>query len=231
MLCAVLPAKEVFSEDSLKGYATGAVIAGFGAAFTNEMGRTLSAEGNYVYGDDYAGRLKAYAANTALKGALSGKDRDTWLSIAATGALMELYQYSAGREPDVRPGVERPGSNVFQELDGGFVPRVTVGGIEREGNNVGLNEVCTSLLAICHGMPISNFLSDIPGVNAFATLHDTWMNRLIELKKLNWQFGGSLGEKPDMSIFENIGSMPPALLVNYGAIIDKYRPLIEAVKK
>ncbi|WP_236185437.1 hypothetical protein [Pseudomonas protegens] len=111
------------------------------------------------------------------------------------------------------------------------MPRVTISGIEREGNDVGLNQACTSLLAIFHGMLLSNFLSDVPGVNAFATLHDTWMNRLIELKKLSWQLGGSLGEKPDMSIFENIGSMPPALIVNCGAIIDKYRPLTDAVRK
>ncbi|MCF5658276.1 hypothetical protein GIV46_25130 [Pseudomonas poae] len=38
-------------------------------------------------------------------------------------------------------------------------------------------------------------------------------------------------KKADMSIFENLGSMPPALLVNYGALYDKYRPAIEAEKK
>ncbi|MGC5700857.1 filamentous hemagglutinin N-terminal domain-containing protein [Pseudomonas sp. NFXW11] len=223
-------AKDVFGEDSLKGYVSSAAIAGFGAAFTNEMGRTLTPEGNYVYDGNYIERLKAYAANTVLKGVLSGKDKETWLSIAATGALMELYEYSAGREPDVRPGVKRPESNVFQELDGGFVPRVTVGGVVREGNNVGLNQACVSLLAICHGMPISNFLNEAPGFNAFATLHDTWMNRLVELKSLKWQLGGSLGEKPDMSLLENIGSIPPALIINYGAIFEKYRPLIRSVR-
>jgi len=35
----------------------------------------------------------------------------------------------------------------------------------------------------------------------------------------------------EMSFLENIGSMPPALFVNYGAIYDKYRPQIEAEKK
>ncbi|BAQ78055.1 two-partner secretion domain-containing protein [Pseudomonas sp. St29] len=212
--------KEVFSEDSLKGYATGAVIAGFGAAFTNEMGRTLSADGNYVYGDDYAGRLKAYAANTALKGALSGKDRDTWLSIAATGALMELYQYSAGREPDARPGVDRPGGPVFTPSEGGLVPQELKDGVIREGKNIGLNRElgCASFYSICHGTPISNGLNKVPGFNAFATLHDTWM---INPKDFN----------APMSFSENIGTMPPALIVNYGALYDKYRHLIEVDKK
>jgi len=31
----------------------------------------------------------------------------------------------------------------------------------------------------------------------------------------------------EMSDFENFGSMPPALVVNYGALYDKYRPLID----
>ncbi|NAN51175.1 adhesin, partial [Pseudomonas protegens] len=216
-------AKDVFSENSLKGYATGAVIAGFGAAFTNEMGRTLTKEGNYLYGDDYAGRLKAYAANTALKGALSGKDKNTWLSIAATGALMELYQYSAGRDPDVRPGVDREIGPKFTALEGGFVPQELKDGVIREGKNIGLNEYlgdsCSSFFSICHGMPISDLLNRVPGFNAFATLHDGMMVRLEDYK-----------DAP-MSIYENIGSMPPALVINYGALYDKYRPLIDVEKK
>ncbi|WP_337154432.1 filamentous hemagglutinin N-terminal domain-containing protein [Pseudomonas protegens] len=216
-------AKDVFSENSLKGYATGAVIAGFGAAFTNEMGRTLTKEGNYLYGDDYSGRLKAYAANTALKGALSGKDKNTWLSIAATGALMELYQYSAGRDPDVRPGVDREIGPKFTALEGGFVPQELKDGVIREGENIGLNEYlgdsCSSFYSICHGMPISDLLNRVPGFNAFATLHDGMMVRLEDYK-----------DAP-MSIYENIGSMPPALVINYGALYDKYRPLIDVEKK
>ncbi|NTZ73800.1 hemagglutinin, partial [Pseudomonas protegens] len=216
-------AKDVFSENSLKGYATGAVIAGFGAAFTNEMGRTLTKEGNYLYGDDYAGRLKAYAANTALKGALSGKDKNTWLSIAATGALMEFYQYSAGRDPDVRPGVDREIGPKFTALEGGFVPQELKDGVIREGKNIGLNEYlgdsCNSFFSICHGMPISDLLNRVPGFNAFATLHDGMMVRLEDYK-----------DAP-MSIYENIGSMPPALVINYGALYDKYRPLIDVEKK
>lgn len=34
-----------------------------------------------------------------------------------------------------------------------------------------------------------------------------------------------------MSLFENLGSMPPALLVNYGALYYKYRPLIDTERK
>lgn len=32
----------------------------------------------------------------------------------------------------------------------------------------------------------------------------------------------------DMTFLENVGSMPPALLINYGSIYVKYRPLMEA---
>ncbi|WP_262377632.1 hypothetical protein [Pseudomonas poae] len=62
-------------------------------------------------------------------------------------------------------------------------------------------------------------MNQVPGFNGFATLHDGWMINLEAYKKA------------DMSIFENLGSMPPALLVNYGALYDKYRPAIEAEKK
>ena len=75
------------------------------------------------------------------------------------------------------------------------------------------------IFSICHGTPISNGLNQVPGFNSFATLHDTWMSDLETYK----------GD--EMSFLENIGSMPPALFVNYGAIYDKYRPQIEAEKK
>ncbi|WP_043312753.1 hemagglutinin repeat-containing protein, partial [Pseudomonas sp. PI1] len=209
--------KDITSEDSLKGFAAAALIAGFGAGYTEGWGRELTAEGNYKlisYGD----RIKAYAANTALKGILNGSDKDTWLSIAATGALMELYQYSVGRSPDVRPGVDRPTGSAF-DSDAGFVPMV----LDREGKNIGLNLplddlACSSFYSICHGTPISNSLNQVPGFNAFATLHDQWMISLEASK------GGG------MSIIENLGSMPPAMLVNYGALYDKYREMIKGVR-
>ncbi|WMN17983.1 hemagglutinin repeat-containing protein [Pseudomonas piscis] len=212
--------KDVASRDSLRGYATASLIAGFGAAFTDGWGRELTPEGNYKT-VDYVERLKAYTANTALKGVLSGKDKDSWVTIAGTGALMEIYQYSAGREPDVRSGVDREGGAKFIALEGGYVPKEVVGTSEREGINIGLNRVkgCESIFAICHGTPISQALNKIPGFNAFATLHDGWMDNL------------EVSKGAEMSLFENLGSMPPALLVNYGALYYKYRPLIDTERK
>jgi filamentous hemagglutinin len=101
-----------------------------------------------------------------------------------------------------------------------FVPMELADGVMREGKNIGLNKIdgCASFYAVCHGTPISNMLNKVPGFNAFATLHDGWM---IDLEA----YKGT-----EMSVFENLGSMPPALLVNYGALYDKYRPLIEMEK-
>lgn len=211
---------DVTSADALKGYATGAAIAGFGAAFTNGWGRELTSDGNYKT-VSYAERVKAYTANTALKGVLSGKDKKSWLTIAGTGALTEVYEYSAGRGPDVRPGVDRDGGAKYDPLSGGYVPQVDEGGVIREGKNIGLNRTtdCGSFYSVCHGTPVSNILNQVPGFNGFATLHDGWMINLEAYKKA------------DMSLFENLGSMPPALIVNYGALYDKYRPAIESEKK
>ncbi|MDO9617105.1 MAG: hemagglutinin repeat-containing protein, partial [Pseudomonas sp.] len=214
--------KDVTSKDALKGYATSAAVAGL-AGYTDSWGRELTVDGNYKL-VNATERFQAYAMNTALKGLLSGEDNaKSWLTIAGTGAMMELYQYSVGRAPDARPGVDRPDGANF-DSSAGVVPRVTVDGVVREGKNIGLNlpldvDVCKSFYSVCHGTAISNGLNNIPGFNSFATLHDQWMISL-EMHK-----GG------DMNVFENIGSMPPALLVNYGAIYEKYRPLIEASKK
>ncbi|MBI6655688.1 hypothetical protein [Pseudomonas carnis] len=46
-----------------------------------------------------------------------------------------------------------------------------------------------------------------------------------------WMINLEAYKQADMSLFENLGSMPPALLVNYGALYDKYRPAIESEKK
>lgn len=35
----------------------------------------------------------------------------------------------------------------------------------------------------------------------------------------------------DMSVLENLGSMPPALIINYGALYERYRYLNDAVRK
>lgn len=34
----------------------------------------------------------------------------------------------------------------------------------------------------------------------------------------------------DMNVFENIGSMPPALLINYGALYDKYINIVQGAQ-
>jgi filamentous hemagglutinin len=199
---------DTFSSDSINGYATGAVVAGF-TAYTNDWGRELTSDGNYRT-VNIPTRVQAYAANTALKGLISGEDTSqSWLTIAGTGAMMELYQYSVGREPDIRPGVDRTGPDgaVFDEtLD--FVPQVIEDGIGREGKNIGFNRLCFSDFAICHGTPISDGLNQVPGLNSFATLHDSWMKGV-----------------EDMGVVQNIGTMLPALIVNYGALYDKYRIL------
>ncbi|MDY4302943.1 filamentous hemagglutinin N-terminal domain-containing protein [Pseudomonas salmasensis] len=212
--------EDVTSADALKGYATGAAIAGFGAAFTNGWGRELTSDGNYKT-VSYAERVKAYTANTTLKGVLSGSDKKSWLTIAGTGAMTEVYEFSAGRGPDVRPGVDRDTGPAYEAGADGFVPRQYTDDVMREGKNIGLNKAieCESFYAVCHGTPISNMLNQIPGFNAFATLHDGWMIDLEAYKAA------------PMSLFENLGSMPPALMTNYGALYDKYRPQIESERK
>jgi len=92
-----------------------------------------------------------------------------------------------------------------------------------EGKNIGLNLplddlVCSSFYSICHGAPVSNVLNKVPGFNSFATLHDQWMISLEAAKGA------------EMSVLESVGSMSPALLVNYGAIYDRYRLVLESAK-
>ncbi|BAN51063.1 filamentous hemagglutinin N-terminal domain-containing protein [Metapseudomonas resinovorans] len=213
---------DMTSEDSLKSYATAALIAGFAVGVTDGWGREITSEGNYKL-IDYGERFKAYSANTALKLALSSDNKEAWLSIAATGALMELYQYSVGRDPDANSGVDRPEGSAF-DASPGYVPKISVDGIAKEGKNIGLNLplddiACSKFYSVCHGTAISNLLNEVPGFNSFATIHDQWMISLEAAKGA------------DMSVFENIGSMPPAIIVNYGAIYDKYRALLESTRR
>ncbi|MFJ4196045.1 hemagglutinin repeat-containing protein, partial [Pseudomonas sp. NPDC089534] len=222
--------KDVLSEDNLKSYVTAAIIAGAGS-YTGDWGTKIGPQGNKIT-ISVTERLKAFAVNTALKGLLTGDGSDkSWLTIAGTGALAEIYAYWTGRGPDIRPGEDRPGGPKFDQLEGGLVPREWVNGEWVEGKNIGLNAECSSMLAVCHGTLISNIANSVPGMNAFATLHDTWMDKLILSKEAEWVLGGSIGPRPDMTIFENLGTMPPALAVNYGALYDKYRPLIEQTKR
>ncbi|WP_456023303.1 two-partner secretion domain-containing protein [Pseudomonas protegens] len=211
--------KDVLSEENIKSYVTAAIIAGAGS-YTNTWGKVAGPQGNLIT-QNVTERLKAYAVNTALKGLLTGDGSDkSWLTIAGTGALAEIYAYWTGRGPDIRPGEDRAGGPKFTELDNGLVPREWINGEWVEGKNIGLNQECASLLAVCHGTLISNIANSVPGMNAFATLHDTWMDKLIIAKN-----------GVDMTWYENVGSMPPALVVNYGALYDQYRPLIEQTKR
>jgi filamentous hemagglutinin len=154
-------------------------------------------------------RSQAIMLNTAAKGALTGANSNSsWWTIAALGMAGEAYQYWVGRGADVRPGVDRDDSKYKPiEQDGLFrVPQVAVEGVLREGKNIGLNQnPCTSITQICHGTSISNALNTLPGFNAFATLHDTWMNQLSNNTAIN------------------LGTMPPAFLLTYGNLIDQYR--------
>ncbi|MFM5874256.1 filamentous hemagglutinin N-terminal domain-containing protein [Aeromonas veronii] len=210
--------KDVTSTESLRGAMIGAVTAGLGA-YTHEWGRVLTPEGN-VQLVDFNERLGAYALNTGVKGGLTAKNGKDWLITSTTGAMSEVYEYSVGRGPDVRPGVDRPEGPKFNQLEGGLVPVVSIDGVIREGKNIGLNRIenCGAFYSVCHGTPISNTLNTVPGFNAFATLHDSWMNQLID-------FNGR-----DMNVFENIGSMPPALLINYGALYDKYINIVQGTQ-
>jgi filamentous hemagglutinin len=128
------------------------------------------------------------------------------------GLAGEAYQYWVGRGADVRPGVDRDNPEFDPVKEGGLfrVPTVTVNELIREGKNIGFNEnPCLSFTGICQGMPISNALNTLPGFNAFATLHDSWSEWLANGKSWN--------------LATNLGSMPPALVVTYGSLLDQYR--------
>jgi len=161
---------------------------------------------------DWAKRSQAYMFNTAAKGVLTGANSSSdWWTIAGLGLAGEAYQYWAGRGADVRPGVDRETPQFTFDDENVFyrVPREFIDGVLREGKNIGLNETpCLSITQICHGMPISNFLNTLPGFNAFATLHDGW--------------GMSMRQGGNWNLATNLGSMPAAFLVSYGAIFDQY---------
>jgi filamentous hemagglutinin len=198
------------SSHTVKNMIIAAGVAGV-TTYTDSWGRTLTPKGNTIV-TDWAKRSQAYALNTAAKGVLTGSSSSSdWWTIAALGLAGEAYQYWAGRAADARPGVDRE-NTVFDPLndEGGSglyrVPRENINGIWVEGKNIGLNQQCFHLLAVCHGTPISNALNTLPGFNAFATLHDTWMN--------NPGF---------MNTATNLGTMPPALMLTYGSLLDQYR--------
>jgi filamentous hemagglutinin len=202
---------DLSSSHTVKNMLIAAGVAGV-TTYTDSWGRTLTPKGNTIV-TDWAKRSQAYALNTAAKGVLTGSSSSSdWWTIAALGLAGEAYQYWAGRAADARPGVDRDDPEFkFNEENGLFrVPREMVNGVLREGKNIGHNaNPCLSMTRICHGMPISNALNTLPGFNAFATLHDGWGEWMAQGKQWNPA--------------TNLGSMPPALLVNYGALLDLYR--------
>jgi filamentous hemagglutinin len=110
--------------------------------------------------------------------------------------------------------VDRPEGPKFDEVkEGDFlrVPTVLVDGVVREGKNFGLNKECFLFWEICHGTSISNALNVIPGANALATVHDTWMNKIDALNMGN-----------TITDIINFATMPPALVLNYSALINQY---------
>jgi filamentous hemagglutinin len=203
--------KELGSSEMVKNMIIAAGVAGV-TSYTDSWGRTLTPQGNTIV-IDWAKRGQAYMLNTAAKGVLTGASSGSdWWTIAALGLSGEAYQYWVGRAADARPGVDRdePVVETLDRENGLYrMPRAMVNDVLSEGKNLGHNRLCVSLIAICHGTPISNGLNTLPGLNAFATLHDGW--------------GEWMKQGGNWNLATNLGSMPPALLVNYGALIDQYR--------
>jgi filamentous hemagglutinin len=203
--------KDLGNSQTVKNMIISAGVAGV-ATYTADWGRTLTPNGNSIV-TDWSQRSQAYLINTAAKGVLSeSKSSGDWWTVAGLGLAGEAYQYWVGRVADVRSGVDR-GNPEFKPIsEGGLfrVPTETVDGFIREGNNIGLNEnPCLSFTGICQGMPISNALNTLPGFNAFATLHDSW--------------GAWIENGNSWNVVTNLGSMPSALIVTYGSLLDQYR--------
>jgi hypothetical protein len=203
--------KEMGNSQTVKSMIIAAGVAGV-TTYTADWGRTLTPNGNTIV-SDWAKRSQAYALNTAAKGILTGTNSSSdWWTVAALGLSGEAYQYWVGRGADVRPGVDRDNPKFDSVEEGGLfrVPQVTVNDVLREGKKIGFNaNDCASVLSVCHGTTISNGLNTLPGFNAFATLHDTWMNKFQQL--------GS------DSAAMNFGTMPPAIFITYGSLLDQYR--------
>jgi filamentous hemagglutinin len=73
----------------------------------------------------------------------------------------------------------------------------------REGKNFGLNnnDRCFG----CQDGALSRVMNNVPGMNALATLHDAWMNNL----------------QGPMAAWQNYGTMLPAALVSYLALLQQ----------
>jgi filamentous hemagglutinin len=202
--------KEMGNSQTVKNMIIAAGVAGV-TTYTADWGRTVLTETGNTVVTDWAKRSQAYALNTAAKGILSGSNSSSdWWTVAALGLSGEAYQYWVGRGADVRPGVDRENPRFIPVEESGFFRVPLVDSVLREGKNLGFNSAqCSSIFSICHGTPISNALNTVPGLNAFATLHDTWMNK----------FANQGIDTP----LTNFGTMPPSIILTYGSLIDQYR--------
>ena len=212
--------KELGSQESVKQVILSAIVAGV-AAETSSWGRTLTKNDNWIVTDG-AKRVAAVGADVGAKAALYGAEkREDWVRLLGSRLATEVYQSNVGHDADPRPGVDRKGKLAprfvpLKGADQGRVPRELVKGFWRDGKNIGWNffgKECK--WTICQGDGISNALNQIPGLNAFATLHDTWMT----------PFGD------DLNPLLNIGTMIPALGVTYGTLYDRFGQNYENARK
>ena len=172
----------------LRGAAAGAILGGIGGYYGNSwnLARTaVSAIGGGVASDIEGGSFE--------KGALLAG------SLAAAG---EIYEDIVSEPADAAPGgpaVEK------SSTEGG------VGG----ANNWGLGSPIpvpqrTSWWPILEGSPISNFMNQIPGMDAVATLHDNIM-AWIQTNSSNAGFD-----------IINVPAMLPAAAITTGALAGQY---------
>jgi filamentous hemagglutinin len=211
--------EDLGNSDTVKAVVGSMLIAGV-ASYTDMWGRTLGETGNKLL-ESVPERAGAYALNTFIKGAVTGaKNSNDWTTIAALGLANEAYEYWVGRDPDPRPGVDRPDGPVFDPDQEGGLYRVPLAEGGREGKNFGPNKVCDSIWSVCQASPISNVMNQVPGLNAVATLHDVWMN---------WFEANSM-----FNTATNVGTMLPAAFISYGALWDQFyylKPVVEETKK
>lgn len=145
-------------------------------------------------------------ANGVIGGAASelqgGSFRQGFIYSAASSTLSEYYEYAVGQKPDALPGENRPGQNDFKPGPDG---RQEPGDIRM--NVIGKNE---PLIPgdfwgnfPKQGGALSLTVNGVPGMNAFARLHDVWFN------------SGTLC----CFTYTNIPSMFPAVAITYGALL------------
>ena len=103
----------------------------------------------------------------------------------------------------------KPGTEAYSKADGVSVRNVNhinIGmGVKGDGSPI--NRIAFSNLAAEGGF-VSQATNQISGFNSFSVVHDIWGGVLQPASPLLWNLG-----------ITNFGSMPPALLVNYSALL------------